>query len=84
MCHMVCLIGTGQAENAVQVTRLLHNITNQDISPETVRVHLKKAGMKAVVKRKWPLLTAKHRKERLDYALKYQYYTVEDWKIRPR
>jgi hypothetical protein len=30
---------------------------------------LKEVGMKAVVKRKRPLLSAKHRRERMDFAL---------------
>lgn len=36
--------------------------------------------MKAVVKKKKPKLTQKHRKERLDYAIAHQHWTVEDWK----
>jgi DDE superfamily endonuclease len=37
-------------------------------------------GMKAVVKRKKPLLTKRHRKERLDFAISHQHWTIEDWK----
>jgi len=36
--------------------------------------------MKAVVKTKKLLLTKRHRKERLDFALAHQDWTVEDWK----
>ena len=36
--------------------------------------------MKAVVKRKHPLLSAKHHKACLDYAHAYKDWTVEDWK----
>ena len=36
--------------------------------------------MKAVVKKKKPLLSVNHRKRRLFFALKYQHWTVEDWK----
>ena len=36
--------------------------------------------MKAVVKKKKPLLSVNHRKRRLAFALKYQHQTVEDWK----
>ena len=36
--------------------------------------------MKAVVKRKRPLLSAKHRRERMDFALAHKDWTVEDWK----
>jgi len=77
---MLRLISTGQAETAVQVIRILGNITNKALSLQTIRLHLKKAGMKSAVKKKRPLLTARHSKERLDYALKHQYWTLEDWK----
>ena len=36
-------------------------------------------SMKAVVKAKRPLLTKRHRKERLDFALAHQDWKVEDW-----
>ena len=80
ICHAVYLITTRKAENAVQVTKSLKNITNQSLSTTTVRRHLKKADMKAVVKKKCPLLSAKHRKARLDYAYTHKDWTVEDWK----
>src|ERR1700678_2414212 len=67
--HAVHLITSQKAENAVQVSRALQNITNQPISAQTVRRHLRKAGMKAVVKEKKPLLSKRHRKARLDFAL---------------
>ena len=35
--------------------------------------------MKAVVKKK-PLLSARHKREQLDFALTHQHWTVEDWK----
>jgi hypothetical protein len=40
---------------------------------------LKSASLKAVVKKKKPLLSVKHRKHRPNFALKYQHWTVEDW-----
>jgi hypothetical protein len=36
--------------------------------------------MKAVVKRKRPFLSKKHRRERMDFAITHQDWTVEDWK----
>jgi IS30 family transposase len=56
--HTVHLTTSQKAENAVQVTKTLCNITNQSLSPSTVCLHLKKAGIKAVVKHKCPLLLA--------------------------
>ena len=49
--HVVHLITTRKAENAVQVTKSLKNITNQSLSTTKVRCHLKKAGMKAMEKK---------------------------------
>ena len=78
--HAQRLISSGKADTAVDVTRTLSNVTNQSLSAHTVRRSLKKAGMKAVVKKKKPFLSKKHRKERMDFALTHQYWTVEDWK----
>lgn len=36
--------------------------------------------MKAVVKQKCPLLSQRHRRNRLDFALSHQDWTIEDWK----
>ena len=36
--------------------------------------------MKAVVKRKRPLLSKRHRRARLDFAIAHKDWTVEDWK----
>ncbi|KIJ04750.1 hypothetical protein PAXINDRAFT_30953, partial [Paxillus involutus ATCC 200175] len=72
MCHAIRLISTGKVENAVQVTKALQDIKTHPISSQTVRRHLKKSGMKAVVKKKRPLLSKRHRKERLDFAVSHQ------------
>ncbi|KIJ11378.1 hypothetical protein PAXINDRAFT_33895, partial [Paxillus involutus ATCC 200175] len=72
MRHAIRLISTGKVENAVQVTKALQDIKTHPISSQTVRRHLKKSGMKAVVKKKRPLLSKRHRKERLDFAVSHQ------------
>ena len=46
-----------------------------------MRRHLKKMGLKAVVKKKKPLLTKKHRKDRLDWAYEHRHWTENDWKV---
>lgn len=78
--HAQHLISAGKVENAVQATRALQDIINQPLSAQTTRRYLKKAGMKAVVKKKRPLLSQRHRKERLDFAISHQDWTIEDWK----
>ena len=73
------LIERGKVDNAVQVTRTLKNIINQPLSSQTVRRNLKKVGLKAVVKKKRPFLSKKHRKTRMDFAVTHLHWTVEDW-----
>ena len=63
ICHAVNPITSGKAETAVQVSKALQPITNQPLTPQTVHRHLRRTGMKAVVKKKKPLLSQKHRKE---------------------
>ncbi|KIK79768.1 hypothetical protein PAXRUDRAFT_768132 [Paxillus rubicundulus Ve08.2h10] len=60
---------TGKAENAVQVTKAIQDIKNHPISSQTVCCNLEKSGMKAMVKKKCPLLSKCHRKERLDFTM---------------
>jgi hypothetical protein len=79
-CHAIHLITSRMAENAVQITKTLSSIINQPLSTKTVHRGLSQAGMKAVVKRKRPLLSKCHRRERLDFALAHQDWTVDDWK----
>jgi hypothetical protein len=76
--HTVHLIGSGKAGTAVVVAKTLSNITNQPLSAQTVCHSLKKAGMKAVVKKKKPFLRQRPRKARMDFALTHQHWTVED------
>ena len=72
------LITSRKAENAVQITQTLKDITNQSLTAQTTHNYLKIAEMKSAVKTKKPLLTKQHRKERLYFALAHQDWTVED------
>ena len=78
--HAIHLISTQRAENAVQFTKSLTNIINQPLSPSTTCLHLKKAGMKAVVKTKHPLLSVKYCKALLDFAHAHKDWTQDGWK----
>ena len=64
----------------MDVTKALTIITNNTLSVQTVCCGLKEVGLKAVVKKKKPFLSKRHRRERMDFALAHQYWTVEDWK----
>ena len=79
-CAIVQRILTGKASNAVQATHFISTIISTPVSSQTVRNNLKDASLKAVVKKKKPLLSVSHRKKRLVFALKYQHWTMEDWK----
>jgi transposase len=78
--HAVHLITSQKADNAVEISRTLRNITNQPLTAQTVRRHLKTIGMKAVVKKKQPLLKKRHKQARLDFALTHKHWTIEDWR----
>lgn len=69
---------TGKANNAVQAAHFINSIIDTPVCSQTVRNTLKEASLKAVVKKKKPLLSAGHRKKRLAFALKYQHWTIED------
>ena len=56
------------------------DVGGTSLSASTTRRHLKGAGLKAVIKKKKPLLTARHRKNRLELALGHRHWTVGDWK----
>ena len=77
--RIVSSITTGKADNAVQATHLINSALSSPIFGQTVCNVLKSASLKAVVKKKKPLLSTKYRKRRLDFALKYKDWTVEDW-----
>ena len=79
-CAIIQQILTGRANNAVQAIHFINSIIPTPTCPQTVRNTLKEASLKAVVKKKKPLLSATHRKSRLAFALKHQHWTVEDWK----
>jgi transposase len=74
------IIRMRKADNAVQVTKALQDVTNQSISSQTVRRNLKSAGLTPVVKRKRPYLKKAHRRERVHFAERHRNDTVEDWK----
>ena len=77
-CAIVQRILTGKASKAVQATHFISTIISTPVSSQTVRNNLKDASLKAMVKKKKPLLSVSHRKKRLVFALKYQHWTMED------
>ena len=78
--YAIHLITSQKAENATQVAKTLQNITNTSSSVKTVWQALRSTGMKAVTKQKWPFLSKKHRRLRMDFAEAHKDWTVEDWR----
>jgi len=70
---IVCLITSGQADNASQVKKKLQDPSPIDISTQTIRNALKKENLRAGVKSKKPLLHKCHIKACYDFAVKYQH-----------
>ena len=70
----------GKASNAVQATHFINTIISTPVSSQTARNTLKEASLKAVVKKKKPILSVSYRKRRLAFALMYQHWTMRDWK----
>ena len=56
--QIISQINTRKAENAVEVAKNLNNIFKNHVSIQTIQNVLKKSNMKAVVKKKKPLLFA--------------------------
>ena len=77
---MVRQITSGQLDTAVDVAKRVKQVEDTEISADTVRRALKKAGMKAAVKQKKPFLRPQHIRARLAFAQRHKYWTVDDWK----
>lgn len=74
------LILSGRAKTAVGVSKILNFEREDKVSAETIRRALKGQGLKAIKKKKKPKLSKVHRKARLDWALRHENWTTEDWK----
>jgi transposase len=77
---MVRLLQSGEADTAEGLRKKLKTEEDITVSSDTIRRALKEQGLKAFVKPKKPKLLNRHKKQRLDFAKKYEYWTIEDWK----
>jgi len=78
--YCVRSLKTQDLKTAKQVQKSLENDLNVLVSERTVRRALNAGGLKAAEKKKKPLLSQKHRKDRLAFGKRHEYWTVEDWK----
>ena len=74
------LILSGSAKTAVGVSKILNFEREDKASAETIGLALKGQGLKALKKKKKPKLSKAHRKARLNWALRHENWTTEDWK----
>ena len=73
-------ITSGEVDTAADAAKWINELLDCPVSPDTVRRALHSHGLKAAPKVKKPFLKAKHRRDRLNFALKYGEWTVDDWK----
>jgi transposase len=77
---LVRQITSGKADTAVELAHHLFQITEKCVATETIRSALKAQGLKAIVKKKKPMLTKRHMRQRLEFAQKYREWTSADWR----
>lgn len=70
----------GRAKNAVQVTKELNKTLDRPVEANTVRRALKEMDLQTVKIKPKPLLTARHRKARLQWARDKRDWTSHDWR----
>lgn len=70
---------SGQANTAVELKHKLTHGIGKAVSVQTVRRALRKAGLHSAHKVKRPLLKRQHKKQRLEFARKYEQWTEKDW-----
>lgn len=78
--HAVRLITSGKVDTATQATKMLQHTSSTSFSVSSICRGFKSVGLKSVVKEKRPILSKRHRKERLEFAQVHEHWTLEDWK----
>lgn len=73
-------ICAGNIDTAQEAQRDLKRYQGIEVSAQTIRNMLKRRGLKSTTKVKKPLLKRQHLKRRLEFAKKYENWTIEDWR----
>jgi transposase len=76
---LVRSVTSGELDTAVKANKKLKVDLGVCVSDNTVRRALVEAGLKASAKVEKPLLSKKNVKARLEFAKRYQHWTVADW-----
>lgn len=74
------MITSGKVDTATQATRALQDMTNTTFTPQSLRNHLKKSGLKAVVKKKRNFISRQNKIDRLNFAIAHRHWTIDDWR----
>jgi transposase len=74
------LFKTGRVSSTAEAKNLLQESLGKTVHPSTIQRALIAAGFKFKVSPKKPLLTSKHRQDRLRFARKYKTWTTADWR----
>ncbi len=74
------LVGDDRKATVTQITTRYNQGKQNTISERTTRRTLKQMGYSSRRPHRVPLLSAKNRKQRLQFAQAHQNWTIEDWK----
>ncbi|KAL1921113.1 uncharacterized protein VTP21DRAFT_10829 [Calcarisporiella thermophila] len=77
---IVTLMTSGQCKNSTDVRKFLKEEYNRELTADTVRKVIQREEVLTRVRPKKPLLSAAHRRRRLEFARKHINWVVEDWK----
>jgi transposase len=77
---IVRMVASGKCRTAVDVQSHLRTEDNVNVSVNTVRRVLHRGGLVSRVRRRKPLLTKDHRRNRMAFAKKYEHWTAEHWR----
>lgn len=75
----VTSITRGKVSTAREATKLVQEVFGVQVSEVTVRRGLCRAGLQSHVKEKKPHLSSSNIRARLEFARKYQHWTIDDW-----
>ncbi len=80
VCQAVHLTTNGSASTAAAAARVMQDTLGEPVHPAALWWALKKAGLKAVTKKKKPALKPAQKKAHFEFAEHHLHWAVEDWK----
>ena len=77
--RMAQLVTTGKTPTATALKKVFAKHHGVYVSKVTIARYLMRTGLGAFAKLKRPLLSRKHRRDRLRFAMRYRNWTSTDW-----